>query len=106
MKPKPAVALAAILLLVAGCSARAGNIKTARDRRPTPAPPVAHPTYDPFAPSGSADAVWTPRVWDRNGTIVDTAPRNTVPGYRPPGPHPGFGETRMGGPPLRPLGTF
>ena len=86
MIPKrPALfALCAALALV-GCGARKGNIRTALDYHPRPAPPVARPHYDPFAPYGSADAVWTPRVWDKSGTLVNTAPRNGVPtSYKPP----------------------
>ena len=82
---------AALLLALGGCGPRAGNIKTAEDHRPPPAPPVAQPFYEPFALRGSADAVWTPRVWDRNGTVVNTAPRGGSTGHSTP---------------LRPLGTF
>ena len=88
---RASAALGIALLLAAGCGPRAGKIRTARDYSPPPAPAVAQPHYDPFAPRGSADAVWTPKVWDKSGTLVNTAPRGAVSGYRPP---------------LRPSGTF
>lgn len=89
---RPALFALCAALALAGCGARRGNIKTARDYRQPSAPPVARPHYDPFAPYASADAVWTPRVWDKNGTLVNTAPRGGAPaGYSPP---------------VRPAGTF
>lgn len=86
-----AVLVAAGILALAGCGPRAGNIKTAKDYKPLPAPAVANPYYDPFAVSGSADAVWTPKVWDRNGTLVNPSPHGSAAGFRKP---------------LRPPGTF
>lgn len=81
----PALLALCAALALAGCGARKGNIRTARDYTPPPAPPVARPYYDPFASHGSADAVWTPRVWDKSGTLVNTAPRAGTPaGHRPP----------------------
>lgn len=89
---RPALSALCAALVLAGCGARKGNIQTARDYHRLFAPSVAQPYYDPFSPYGSAGAVWTPRVWDKNGTLVNTAPRGgAAAGYHPP---------------LRPPGTF
>lgn len=85
------IAIIAATLAFTACGPRAGNIKSAKDYKPLPAPAVANPYYDPFATVGSADAVWTPRVWDKSGTLVNPSPRGSAPGFRPP---------------LRPPGTF
>lgn len=87
---RPALLALYAALALTGCGAHKGNVKTARDYHPPSTPPVTQPYYDSFAPYGSADAVWTPRVSDKNGTLVNTAPRGGAPaGYksslRPPG---------------------
>src|ERR1700739_2966635 len=54
--------------LLAACSS--GNVKSAKDYDPPEAPPVVHPTYDPYAAYGQANAIWAPPVFDRAGTAV------------------------------------
>jgi len=60
------VTLAASLL--AACST--GNVKSANDYSPPPAPLLRNPVYDPYAAYGAAKATWQPPVFNRDGTIV------------------------------------
>ena len=63
------LAVAAILILaLAGCAE--GNVKTADDYDAPPPPPIAQPTYNPYAAYGEAHAIWQPPVVDRSGGIV------------------------------------
>lgn len=73
-----------------GCERR-GNLRTARDFTPPPAPTVAQPFYDPYAAPSEVHAVWRPAVVDRRGTVI-------APG-RPEG-------EEAAGRRLRPRGTF
>lgn len=68
MRPLPIVSFFALVAL-AGCSNVSGNVKTADNVKPIPAPPVKQPFYDPYAAYGSADATWQPPVIDRDGNI-------------------------------------
>lgn len=54
--------------LLAACSS--GNLKSTKDNDPPAPPPVHHPTYDPYAAYGQANAIWQPPVFDRAGSIV------------------------------------
>ncbi|WP_062105745.1 hypothetical protein [Gluconobacter albidus] len=58
-------------------SACAGNVSADRGHGPTP-PPLRHASYDPGAAYGSANSVWAPPVYDRQGSIVSvTDPRTS-----------------------------
>jgi len=60
-----------IALTLAACATT--NVKSARDYHPPPAPQVRDPVYDPYAGYGTANATWTPPVFNRDGTIVKPA---------------------------------
>lgn len=53
---------------VAGCAH--GNIRSVASYHPPPPPHVKQPLFDPYAPYGSAPAVWRPALASRAGTIV------------------------------------
>lgn len=78
--------LGMVLALCAGCEHR-GNLKSAADYRPLPAPKVEQPEYDPYAAYGSTSVRWRPPVFDRRGTIVRPGSGDLPPAtaQRPPG---------------------
>ena len=57
-----------VALALGACSG--GNIRSVSSYTAPAAPTVRHPSYDPFASPGSANATWAPPVVNRNGTIV------------------------------------
>jgi hypothetical protein len=59
-----------LLLAVSLFACTRGNVRSARDYSPPPAPPVRNSVYNPYAAYGEADATWQPSVWNRDGTIV------------------------------------
>jgi hypothetical protein len=91
------------LLTLSLAACESGNIKKVSDYHPPPPPPMQNPVYDPYAAYGSSNAIWTPPVYDRDGTVVkptepstqadrpsyETAPWATGAGggsqYAPPG---------------------
>lgn len=85
------LAMCALAVALGGCE-RKGNLRTARDTKPRPAPEVANPSYDPYASPGAARARWRPAVIDRRGTVV-------APGRAE-------GGEGAAGRATRPLGTF
>lgn len=68
MRPLYPVLIAALAASLAGCSK--GNIKSARDYDAPAAPPVRDALYNPYTSYGSANATWTPPVWNRDGTVT------------------------------------
>ncbi|MDE1907165.1 MAG: hypothetical protein KGH75_12025 [Rhodospirillales bacterium] len=91
------------LLTLSLAACESGNIKKVSDYHPPAPPPMQNPVYDPYAGYGASNAIWTPPVYDRDGTIVkptepstqadrpsyETAPWATGAGggsqYAPPG---------------------
>lgn len=65
---KPAFLPLLIALALAACG-KPPNLKSARDYDVPPPPPVAHPSYNPYAAYGEARATWRPPVIDRDGNI-------------------------------------
>lgn len=65
---KPAFLPLLIALALAACG-KPPNLESARDYDVPPPPPVAHPSYDPYAAYGEARATWRPPVIDRDGNI-------------------------------------
>ena len=57
------------LLTLSLAACESGNIKKVSDYHPPP-PPMQNPVYDPYAGYGSSNAIWTPPVADRDGTVV------------------------------------
>jgi hypothetical protein len=96
--------LAAALGLTAGCNPP-GNVSSVNAYQPPPAPPVAHPLYDPYAPYGEAHATWTPPVYDRNGTIVAPLEPATA-ADRADYEHAPWATGALGSSQLAPPGTF
>ena len=66
---RPALLLS--LLALAACGH--GNVRSAKDYRAPAAPAVREPLYNPYAAYGSANAIWQPPVFNRDGTIVKPA---------------------------------
>ncbi|MBB2199486.1 hypothetical protein HLH44_18950 [Gluconacetobacter sp. 1c LMG 22058] len=60
--------IAVVATSVAGCAH--GNIRSVASYHPPPPPHVKQPLFDPYAPYGSAPAVWRPALASRAGTIV------------------------------------
>ena len=60
-----------LTMTLAACAG--GNVKSAADYHPPPAPPVRNPVYNPNAAYGEANATWQPPVLNRDGTIVKPA---------------------------------
>jgi hypothetical protein len=60
------------LLLPLGLIACSGgpNVRSVKDYHAPPPPPVRNPVYNPYAAYGEANAIWTPPVFNRDGTIV------------------------------------
>ena len=58
------------LLTLSLAACESGNIKKVSDYHPPPPPPMQNPVYDPYAGYGSSNAIWTPPVADRDGTVV------------------------------------
>lgn len=103
MQPVKAI-IAATTLVLAGCNP-AGNVTSANSYNPSPAPPVQHPLYDPYARYGQADAIWVPPVYDRDGTIVapsEPATQRDRPDYE----HAPWATGAAGGSRYAPPGTF
>ena len=71
MKSTFLVTVASSLLSLASCSS--GNLKSANDYNAPPPPPIQHPSYNPYASYGEAQATWRPPVVDRDGTIQKPA---------------------------------
>lgn len=94
------VAFAAVL---SACSS--GNIKSARDYNAPAAPTVRHPYYNPYTPYGEVNAIWTPPVWSRNGTIVKPADPG-IEVRRPPYENAPWASGASGGGNFAPPGTF
>ena len=90
-------------LLIGGCSG--GNVETSADDHAPAAPPLRHPTYDPYAAYGSSRATWTPPVINRDGTIVRPADPSVSVG-RPDYEHTQWATGAAGGSGNAPPGTF
>lgn len=67
-RPLPVALLGFALLGLTGCGH--GNIRSVASYNAPPPPKVRHPLFDPYAPYGSAPAVWQPALASRQGTIV------------------------------------
>ncbi len=103
MRISPALAALPVALSLMGCSG--GNLKSASDYHAPPAPPVRHPSYNPYAPYGEANATWRPPVFDRDGTVVK--PADPASDYRRPDyEHAPWATGAEGGSALAPPGTF
>ena len=90
-------------LALGACSG--GNIRSVSSYTAPAAPTVRHPSYDPFASPGSANATWAPPVVNRNGTIV----RPHDPGVRagrPDDERAPWATGAAGGSTAAPPGTF
>lgn len=68
-----AFALLILLPVFLGACTGGPNVKSAKDYRAPPAPPVRNPLYNPYAAYGEANATWTPPVFNRDGTIIKPA---------------------------------
>jgi len=89
--------------LLAACSS--GNVKSANDYSPPPAPPVRNPIYDPYAAYGTANATWQPPVFNRDSTIVKpTEPASQAD--RPDYENAPWATGAAGGSRYTPPGTF
>ncbi len=97
------IMVAFLMMFLSACSS--GNIKSARGYNIPAAPLVRHPYYNPYAPYGSANATWTPPVWNRNGTIVKPADPGVEVG-RPPYENAPWATGASGGGAVAPPGTF
>ncbi len=73
--PRPALLLVLVAVGLAGCDH--GNIKSVKDYDAPKAPPVRNSEYNPYAAFGEANAIWTPPVFNRDGTIVKPAEPST-----------------------------
>ena len=93
----------AAMLVLAACSG--GNLKTASDYSAPSAPTVRYPTYNPYAPSGTAKATWVPPVVNRHGTVVRPNDPSVLSG-RPDYEHAEWATGAGGGDRLAPPGTF
>jgi hypothetical protein len=71
MPHHPLALLPLLTLTLAACSG--GNVKSAADYHPPPAPTVRNPVYNPNAAYGEANATWQAPVFNRDGTIVKPA---------------------------------
>jgi hypothetical protein len=91
------------MLVLAACSG--GNVRSSRNYHAPKAPPLLHPYYDPYAPYGSARAVWTPPVASRDGTIVRPQDETATLG-RPDYEHAPWATGAAGGSDTAPPGTF
>jgi hypothetical protein len=102
MRPFHFPALLSASLILSACG---GNLKSASDYHAPAAPPVHFPTYDPYSTYGTANATWTPPVFNRHGTIVrptDPAVLSDRPDYE----HAPWATGAAGGDRLAPPGTF
>ena len=103
MRPSPAFIALPVVLSLLACSG--GNLKSARDYDAPAAPPMRHPTYNPSAAYGEANAIWRPPVFDRNGTVVK--PADPASDYRRPDyEHAPWATGAAGGSAFAPPGTF
>lgn len=68
MRPPHAALIVALAATLAACNS--GNIKSARSYNAPAVPPIRDPLYNPYAAYGSANATWTPPVWNRDGTVT------------------------------------
>jgi hypothetical protein len=91
------------VLFLTGCAG--GNVQSARDYDAPAAPLLRHPTYDAYAPYGSAPATWTPPIANRDGTIVRPLDPNVTIG-RPDYEHARGATGAAGGSENAPPGTF
>jgi len=76
------ILLTLALICLTACDG--GNVKSAKDYSPPPAPSVRNPIYDPYAAYGEANATWQPPTFNRDGTIVKPAEpssQNDRPNY-------------------------
>ena len=91
------------LLTLSLAACESGNIKKVSGYHPPGPPPMQNPVFDPYPGYGASNAIWTPLVYDRDGTVVkpieastqadrpsyETAPWATGAGggsqYAPPG---------------------
>ena len=103
MRPLPALILLCLTLPLTACAS--GNVRTANSYSAPPSPAVIHPSYDPYAAYGEANATWRPPVVDRNGTIVKPVEPSTQ-GTRPDYEHSTWASGAAGGSQLTPPGTF
>ena len=90
-------------LALSGCASP--NLRKPDSYNAPAAPPIQQFFYDPFSAYGSANAIWTPPVYDRNGTIVkpvEPASQGTRPDYE----HSTWATGAAGGDARRPPGTF
>jgi hypothetical protein len=102
---RPALPIAALLLLSLAACATPPNVKSASDYDAPAAPPVKHPLYDPYAAYGQANATWRPPVVNREGTIVKPLDPSVEQG-RPDYEHAEWATGAAGGSTLAPPGTF
>ena len=103
MRLSPALLAIPVALSLIGCSG--GNLRSASDYNAPPAPPVKHPSYNPYAAYGEANATWRPPVFDRNGTVVK--PDDPAVDYRRPEyENAPWATGAEGGSALAPPGTF
>ncbi len=90
-------------LALEGCTG--GNVETSANYRAPKAPPLLHPSYDPYAAYGSARATWTPPVASRDRTIVRPADPSVSLG-RADYEHSQWATGAAGGAENAPPGTF
>jgi hypothetical protein len=93
------------LLTLALAACASGNIKKVSDYHPPPPPPMQNPVYDPYSGYGEANAIWTPPVYDRDGTIVKPTEPSTQDG-RPSYETAPWATGASGGSKFTPPGTF
>jgi hypothetical protein len=97
------ILLPLLALALAGCDS--GNVKNLSDYSAPPPPPLHDPTYNPYAPYGDANAIWTPPTYDTDGTIVKPAEPSTQTD-RPPYETAPWATGAQGGSQYAPPGTF
>ena len=93
------------LLTLSLTACEGGNIKKVSDYHPPPPPPMQNPVYDPNASYGEANAIWTPPVYDRDGTIVKPSEPSTQ-SDRPSYETAPWATGASGGSKYEPPGTF
>lgn len=102
---RPLTCLTPIITAICLTGCASGNVKSASNYSAPPAPTVAHPSYDPYAAYGEANATWRPPAVDRAGTIVKPTEPSSQ-GTRPDYEHSTWATGASGGSQLIPPGTF